>query len=80
MSIYFFETDAAEQAYLSARLPGETLRFQPGPLTTAAQAQEIAADADIVSPFVHSKMGADVIESLPHLKMIATRRPSSPTR
>ena len=73
MSIYFFETDDAEQAYLTARLPGETLHFQPGPLTTAAQAQEIAADADIVSPFVHSKMGADVIESLPHLKMIATR-------
>jgi len=72
MSIYFFETNDAEQAYLTERLPGETLHFREGPLTTAAQAREIS-DAEIVSPFVHSRLSADVIESLPHLKMIATR-------
>jgi len=72
MSIYFFETNDAEQAYLTERLPGETLHFREGPLTTAAQAREIS-DAEIVSPFVHSRLSADVIESLPDLKMIATR-------
>ena len=72
MSIYFFETNDAEQAYLTERLPGETLHFREGPLTTAAQAREIS-DAKIVSPFVHSRLSADVIESLPDLKMIATR-------
>ncbi len=72
MSIYFFETNDVEQAYLTERLPGETLHFREGPLTTAAQAREIS-DAEIVSPFVHSRLSADVIESLPDLKMIATR-------
>lgn len=72
MSIYFFETNETEQRYLTERLPGETLHFHIEPLTTAEQARGIT-DAEIVSPFVHSRMGADVIESLPDLKMIATR-------
>ncbi len=73
MSIYFFEINDQEQRYLTERLPDETLRFRAEPLTTADQAREIAADAEIVSPFVHSRLGADVIENLPQLKMIATR-------
>ncbi|MEO7714914.1 MAG: NAD(P)-dependent oxidoreductase [Capsulimonas sp.] len=72
MSIYFFETDAQQQRYLTERLPNETLNFNTEPLKTAAQAREIA-DAEIVSPFVHSHIGADVIDALPNLKMIATR-------
>lgn len=31
------------------------------------------ADAEIVSPFVNSKLGADVLQQLPRLKFIATR-------
>src|SRR5580658_6745639 len=74
MSIYFFEiTDSGQQNYLTEHLPDETLRFRAEPLTTAQQAHDIAHDAAIVSPFVHSRLGADVIASLPHLKMIATR-------
>jgi D-lactate dehydrogenase len=73
VSIYFFETNDYEQSYLTERLPGETLHFYAAPLTTAAQAQAIAADAEIVSPFVRSRLGPDVIENLPSLKMIATR-------
>lgn len=73
MSIYFFESDDSEQRYFSKNLPGETLRFRSEALTTSGQAREIAADAEIVSPFVHSRLGADVIDSLPSLKMIATR-------
>lgn len=73
MSIYFFETNDNEQSYISKHLPNETLHFRADPLTNATQAREIAADAEIISPFVHSHLGADVIEALPHLKMIATR-------
>jgi D-lactate dehydrogenase len=73
MSIYFFENNDEEQSYLRQRLPGETLHFCTAPLTTAAQARDIAADAEIVSPFVRSRLGADVIGGLPALKMIATR-------
>lgn len=73
MSIYFFEVNDSEQQYLVKHLPDETLHFRASPLTTAEQAREIAAEAEIVSPFVHSRLGADVIENLPDLKMIATR-------
>ncbi len=73
MSIYFFETTDHEQSYLTQHLPEETLHFRDAPLTTAEQAKKIAHDAEIVSPFVRSRLGADVLGSLPHLKMIATR-------
>ncbi len=73
MSIYFYETNDYEEDYLVKHLPNETLHFCATPLTTAAQAHEIAFDAEIVSPFVHSRLSPDVIENLPHLKMIATR-------
>lgn len=73
MSIYFFETNNEQQRYLTERLPGETLHFSPEPLKTASQAHEIAADAEIISPFVHSHLGVDVLDELKHLKMIATR-------
>ena len=73
MSICFFESNGSEQFYLTQRLPEEKLHFRTAPLTTAEQAQEIADDAEIVSPFVRSRLGADVIANLPHLKMIATR-------
>jgi len=72
MSIYFFEADDAERDYLTQRLPGETLHFRPEALTNAAQARDIA-DADILSPFVHSRLSADVLDNLPALEMIATR-------
>jgi len=73
MSIYFFETNEHEQRYLTENLPNEELKFISVPLTSGSQAREIAKDAEIVSPFVHSHLGFDVIEALPHLKMIATR-------
>jgi len=73
MSIYFYETNVSEQRYLSIHLPDENLHFSVDSLTTAGQARKIADDAEIVSPFVHSRLGAEIIESLPHLKMIATR-------
>ena len=73
MGVYFFETSPFEEQYLRTRLPQETLHFCGQPLTTAEQAREIAADAEIVSTFVHSKFSADVLDCLPALKMIATR-------
>jgi D-lactate dehydrogenase len=73
MSLYFFETDDTERNYLRKHLPGETLHFSTDPLTTAEQARGIAADAEIVSVFVHSRLGADVLDALPALQMIAAR-------
>jgi D-lactate dehydrogenase len=73
VSIYFFETNDFDEQYLRQRLPDESLYFSSLPLTTSTQAGAIAADVEIVSPFVHSDIGASVIESLPYLKMISTR-------
>jgi len=73
MSVYFFEVEDSDRQYLTNNLPDETLHFCSEALTTQAQAQKIAGDAEIVSPFVRSRLSADVLDSLPRLKMIATR-------
>jgi D-lactate dehydrogenase len=73
MSIYFFETEASEREYLTERLPGETIKFIDGPLTTAEQARQIAEDAEAVSVFVHSHLGPDVLDALPKLRLVTTR-------
>ena len=73
MSIYFFEVTDAEQRYLAEQLPGEILHFRAEALTLPAQVAEDAEYIEIVSPFVRSRLSADVLETLPHLKMIATR-------
>lgn len=73
MSCHFFETTPDEQHYLSQHLPGETLRFHSEPLTRVAQVAEDADYLEILSPFVHSRLNADIINSLPNLKLIATR-------
>src|SRR5579883_3298594 len=72
MSIYFFEITESDQRYIEERLPGP-LHFCREPLNSASQAEKIASDAEIVSVFVHSNVSPFVIDSLPHLKMIATR-------
>lgn len=59
MSVYFFETTDSDEHYLTERLPGETLRFHAAPLRTSEQVRAIAADAEIISPFVQSLVGAD---------------------
>ena len=71
--IHFFEATDQERTYIESALRGEKIAFHAEALTTGAQAAAIGHDATIVSVFVHSKLGPDVIEALPHLKMIATR-------
>jgi len=73
MSVYFFETTDQERAYLTAQLPGEDLIFSEAPLTTAEQAKAIGQNAEVVSVFVHSHIGPDVLDELKNLKLVATR-------
>jgi D-lactate dehydrogenase len=73
MSIYFFETTDQERRYIEERLPGEILHFNAEPLANARQAKAIGADAEIVSVFVHSHIGPDVLDPLTKIQMIATR-------
>jgi D-lactate dehydrogenase len=61
-----------EAERLTANLPGEVEAvFLGGPLGEAAG--DVLARASIVSPFIHSAVGSDVIAAMPDLRLIATR-------
>jgi len=71
MKIAFFETSEQDEEVLHATLPEHELVFSPDPLTT--ETAGIAVDCDAVSVFIHSDVNQAVIESLPHLRAVATR-------
>lgn len=67
----FFDLEGWEEPYLREQLPDVEVRgtsdlLLPGQIGPAA-------DADIVSVFIMSRVTAAVIESLPKLRMVATR-------
>lgn len=71
MRIAFFELKAWEGEYLTHQLQGAGVDLYPAKLSedTAPMAQ----DCEIISVFVDSLVGKQVIDALPKLKMIATR-------
>lgn len=71
MVIAFSDIEEWERPKLTEALKGHTLKFMAEALTTENAAQ--FADAEIISPFVRSKLTAEVIAKLPKLKHIATR-------
>ena len=73
MAIYAFECDDQEREYLRSELADQELFCSPTALTTVSQADEIAADAEIILPFDHSSFTAEMLDHLPNLKLIATR-------
>lgn len=70
MNIAVFETEPREREPFE-RLGVETIRFHETPLT--AENAGDAAEADILSVFVHSRLDAQTLAQLPKLRMIATR-------
>lgn len=71
MKIAFFEIKDWERDYLAPRLAGFELAFDPERLSETNRAT--AADADVLSPFVHSRLDRRLLEQLPALRLIATR-------
>ncbi|MEJ2436382.1 MAG: hydroxyacid dehydrogenase, partial [Pseudolabrys sp.] len=71
MKIVIFETEPREAAAFDALKRGHELVLIEQPLRADNAAQY--ADADIVSIFIYSTLGRDVLSKLPALKMIATR-------
>ena len=71
MKIVIFETELREAAAFNALKRGHELVLTEQPLRADNAAQ--FADAEIVSTFIYSKLGRDVLEKLPVLKLIATR-------
>lgn len=72
MKIVFFEVEAWERAELEPLAKGgHELVFVSEPLCADNAAAH--ADAEIISPFVFSRIDAAVIAQLPNLRLIATR-------
>lgn len=72
MNIAFFEVMPGEREELMALLPpGHDIRFFEEKLSEKTIAG--AADADIVSVFVHSEIQPPLIDRLPNLKLLTTR-------
>lgn len=71
MRIAFFEVaEAWERESLEERLGGLDLYFSPHPLTPDAAD---ATQAEIISVFVHSRVGRETLDHFPHLRFLATR-------
>ncbi|MBY0512002.1 MAG: hydroxyacid dehydrogenase [Rhodospirillaceae bacterium] len=71
MKIAVFETEEWEHAACLSLQPEHAISCTRDALNKATV--QAYADAEIVSPFVNSKLGADVLAQLPRLKFIATR-------
>ena len=76
MSIYIFEASELDRRYLSEYLAGEELKFIPGPLTNISQLGSNLNDIEALCVFVHSRVDATIIDSLPNLRLVATRSTS----
>jgi D-lactate dehydrogenase len=71
MNIVIFEVEAWEREVFEPLQARHRLTFVQEPLTARNATQY--AEADIVSPFVYSRLDTEVLEYLPNLKLIATR-------
>lgn len=71
MNIVIFETEEWEERACLTLQSGHALSCSGGVLDARSAADH--ADAEIVSTFVNSKLGADVLAQFPQLKLIATR-------
>ncbi|HEY5895632.1 MAG TPA: NAD(P)-dependent oxidoreductase [Chthoniobacterales bacterium] len=66
MKIYFIETEPCEQQFLTEQLEDHDLYF-------ASDLDEVEADAEVVSTFIHSRLDESFLERHPAVKLIATR-------
>ena len=71
MKISFFETQDWEANYIKNKLKGHALSFYDKPLSS--ETIKKAADCDIFSVFIYSKINKEIISKLSEVKLIATR-------
>jgi D-lactate dehydrogenase len=71
MRIAFFEIEAWEKDFLAGALAGHDLAFFDHPLD-AGSAHE-AAEAEVVSVFIYSKVDGETLAKLPKAKLVTTR-------
>ncbi|MHB1130988.1 MAG: hydroxyacid dehydrogenase [Chloroflexota bacterium] len=71
MIIAFFEVEEWERQFFRDELPGHELLFFKDPLDGDTVGR--AAEADIVSVFIYSKINRAIVDSIPNLRLLATR-------
>ena len=71
MKVIYFGKEAWEEAYIKEKLPGAEVVFYLGPIGQYSEARD--GEAEVVSVFVNSPMGAAEMDKYPKLKLIATR-------
>lgn len=72
MRAHFYEIEEArERQTLERGLPDHELSFTPDPLTI--ETAELAADAEVVSVFVHSVVDRAVLDRLGSVRLVVTR-------
>ncbi|MBI4733804.1 MAG: hydroxyacid dehydrogenase [Rubrobacteridae bacterium] len=70
--VAFFEVESWEETYIKDKLDKLIdFTFFQDPLTT--ENIDLAQEFEVISPFIYSEVNREVIESLPALRMIATR-------
>lgn len=68
--ITFLEVDPEDRALVASEFPGAVILEGP---RSGRELIESCKDAEVISCFIHSPFPADVIESLPNLKLLGTR-------
>ncbi len=71
MKVVVFESEPREASAFDSLKPASDVSLVTGPLVAANAAD--FADAEVVSTFIYSQLGRDVLEKLPSLKLVATR-------
>jgi D-lactate dehydrogenase len=72
MKIAFYEASPSDQSYLRAALDKEHQAIFC-PETLSDENAALAADADVLSTFIYSKVNKHVARAIPNLKCVATR-------
>lgn len=71
MNIHYFSGEEWEERHVKAKLPGETITFHEGPLSSFPELTD--AEAGVLCTFIESPIGEAEMERFPALKLIATR-------
>jgi D-lactate dehydrogenase len=71
MKVVVFEAEDRERSAFDRLRPAHEVVFVTDPLKPSNVKEH--ADADVVSTFIYSDLGLNIIEQLPRLKLIATR-------
>jgi len=71
VKIAFYELEGWEEPYIREALPQHSLTLETEPLNLQNIGK--AADAEILSTFIYSQIGREILDNMPKLKAIVTR-------